>query len=73
MCHDDADKLTVENMLSDPLIRMVMDSDGVTVAEFAAVMATARQASGRAWRRYARRTLQKNGAGLSSMFFRSAR
>ena len=36
--------LTFENFLSDPLIRMVMKSDGITVAQMAAVLEAARQA-----------------------------
>jgi hypothetical protein len=36
--------LTLETLLRDPLTRMVMDADGVSMAEFAAVMFSARQA-----------------------------
>jgi hypothetical protein len=41
-CH--TAKLTYENMLSDPLIRLMMASDGVTPREFSAVMENAREA-----------------------------
>jgi hypothetical protein len=44
MCKDDARLLTFETMLTDPLIRMVMDSDGVSMEEFVSVMETARSA-----------------------------
>jgi hypothetical protein len=37
MCADTAD-LTYETMLIDPLIRLVMQSDGVTEAEFATLL-----------------------------------
>jgi hypothetical protein len=37
MCADTAD-LTYETLLADPLIRLVMQSDGVTEAQFAAVL-----------------------------------
>ena len=33
--------LTFENFLTDPLIRLVMDSDGISVAEMAAVLEAA--------------------------------
>lgn len=36
--------LTYENFLTDPLIRLVMASDGITVAEMAAVLKAAREA-----------------------------
>jgi hypothetical protein len=36
--------LTFENFLTDPLIRLVMESDGVSVAEMAAVLDAARDA-----------------------------
>ncbi|MCW3476206.1 hypothetical protein OL599_16625 [Rhodovastum sp. RN2-1] len=44
MCTHDARPLTFETMLSDPLIRMVMDSDGVTLDELVAVLEVAREA-----------------------------
>ena len=50
MCGDDrfrsADQsaLTFETMLTDPMIRLVMDSDGVTMAEMVTVLAGAREA-----------------------------
>jgi hypothetical protein len=43
-CKFDLRPLTFETMLSDPLIRLVMDSDGVTVNELVAVMEVAREA-----------------------------
>ncbi len=39
-------ELTFETLLADPLIRLVMDSDGVTVKELAAVMQAARESRG---------------------------
>ena len=42
MCHCHTENLTFENMLSDPLIRLVMDSDGVSVEAFAEEMEKAR-------------------------------
>jgi hypothetical protein len=44
MCSDSARKLSFETMLTDPLIRLVMDADGVTLAELVAVMEVARAA-----------------------------
>jgi hypothetical protein len=41
-CHDDALPLTFENMLSDPLVHMVMASDGVSMDELIAVLEIAR-------------------------------
>ncbi len=39
--------LTFETLLTDPLIRLVMDSDGVSVAEMAAVLELAGDAVAR--------------------------
>lgn len=39
--------LTFETFLADPLIRLVMESDGVTIAEMAAVLEAAGQARAR--------------------------
>jgi hypothetical protein len=44
MCREDARRLTFETMLTDPLIRLVMDADGVGVPDLLAVMQVARQA-----------------------------
>jgi hypothetical protein len=44
ICQDNARPLTFETMLSDPLIRMVMDSDGVTLPELLEVLEVARAA-----------------------------
>ncbi len=44
MCHDDRGALTFETMLSDPLIRLMMASDGVSMAELVTVMEVARAA-----------------------------
>jgi hypothetical protein len=44
MCNDHAHPLTFESMLSDPLVRMVMDADRVTVADLVSVMHVARDA-----------------------------
>jgi hypothetical protein len=38
MCAEPDDRLEFANMLRDPLIRLVMDSDGVTEQEMIAVM-----------------------------------
>ena len=46
MCSKTTGELTFESMLCDPLIRMVMASDGVNVAEFVALMMNARQRPG---------------------------
>ncbi len=44
MQHDRLASLSYETMLTDPLIRLVMAADGVSVPDFAEVMATARDA-----------------------------
>jgi len=44
MCHETARPLTFESLLSDPLTRLVMDADGVTLDEFAAIMRAASDA-----------------------------
>ncbi len=44
MREDTLRPLTLEALLNDPLVRMVMDADGVTPAEFAAVLYAARDA-----------------------------
>ena len=41
-CSDRA--LSFESMLTDPLIRLVKDSDGVTVSDMVDVLTTAREA-----------------------------
>lgn len=42
---EDSDRLlTFETMLTDPLIRMVMDSDGVSLSDMVDVLAAAREA-----------------------------
>ncbi len=43
MCNSGA-ALTFESLLSDPLTRLMMDADGVTVDDFVAVMQVARDA-----------------------------
>jgi hypothetical protein len=40
-------ELTFETMLTDPLIRLVMDSDGVTAKDLADVMLAVRESRGR--------------------------
>lgn len=47
MCNSHEPVLTFETMLHDPLIRMVMDSDGVSVADLLNVLETARKAVAR--------------------------
>ena len=44
MCQDSARPLTFETLLADPLVRLVMQADGVSVAELVAVMEVARDA-----------------------------
>ncbi|HEY2133915.1 MAG TPA: hypothetical protein VGH36_13250 [Acetobacteraceae bacterium] len=43
-CHDDWRALNFETMLTDPLIQMVMESDGVSLPELIAVLEAARGA-----------------------------
>ena len=57
MCQDDARPLTFETMLADPLIRMMMDSDGVTLREFVDVLEVARDAVAARERRAVRRAV----------------
>lgn len=40
----DTTQLTFESMLTDPLIRLVMKSDGVSMAQMVDVLLTAREA-----------------------------
>jgi hypothetical protein len=42
MCSDGACPLTFESLLNDPLVRAVMEADGVTPAELRSVMEKAR-------------------------------
>jgi hypothetical protein len=44
MCSDGACPLTFEALLNDPLVRAVMEADGVTPAELLSVMEKARNA-----------------------------
>jgi hypothetical protein len=44
MHYDTGRPLSLEGLLRDPLTRLVMDADGVTVTEFAAVLHAARDA-----------------------------
>ncbi len=44
MTQNHAGRLSYQEMLSDPLIRLVMASDGVTVSQFVTVLETARAA-----------------------------
>ena len=44
MCRDSARPLTFETMISDPLVRLLMDADGVTVRKLVSVMEVARDA-----------------------------
>ena len=43
----DADTLTYEDLLSDPLIRLVMQSDGVTVSQVVTILRAASAATRR--------------------------
>jgi hypothetical protein len=47
MPHETVRPLTFEALLTDPLTRLVMDADGVTVADLVAVMRVAREAVAR--------------------------
>jgi hypothetical protein len=47
MCIESCGILTFETFLTDPLIRLVMESDGVSVAEMAAVLEAAGHAVAR--------------------------
>jgi hypothetical protein len=42
MCNDAMRPLTFETMLNDPMVRLMMQADRVSVAEFVAVMQIAR-------------------------------
>lgn len=44
ICQCGANSLNFEAMLTDPLIRLVMDSDGVSLRELVAVLEVAREA-----------------------------
>jgi len=44
MCPEDTRPLTFESMLTDPLIRLMMVADGVSVPDLLAVMQVAQQA-----------------------------
>ncbi len=44
MRQDTGRPLTFETLLTDPLTRLVMEADGISPAEFAAVMLAARDA-----------------------------
>jgi hypothetical protein len=44
MCQDGANHLSFETLLNDPLIRLVMDADGVTPQALIAPLAAARDA-----------------------------
>lgn len=46
-CCRDETMLTFETMLTDPLIRMVMASDGVTVSDMVEVLTVARRSLAR--------------------------
>lgn len=43
MCQDTEHPLTFETVLSDPLIRLVMDSDGVSLRALIAILEAARE------------------------------
>ena len=48
MMQDTGTNLTYDSMLTDPMIRLVMDADRVTVADLIAVLSAA--ARGNGWR-----------------------
>jgi hypothetical protein len=45
MCCEPVRPLSFETLLNDPLTRLVMEADGVTVEQFAATLRAARDAS----------------------------
>lgn len=59
MCQCHTRELTFDAMLADPLIRLVMASDGVTGAAFVALMQWARDATAPAGSRRIRRDEMK--------------
>ena len=59
-CRCDARPLTFRTLLSDPLIRLMMESDGVSVAELVEVLEVARTAM------VARETDAVNRAGAAN-------
>jgi len=65
MRHDSVRPLSFEAMLTDPLTRLLMAADGVTLAELVSVMETARDAvvarERRVPRRAASRPVAMNG------------
>ncbi len=44
MCQDEQRALTFETILTDPLIRLMMASDGVSLAELVGMLEVAREA-----------------------------
>lgn len=44
MCADETGALTFESLLTDPLVRLVMASDGVSLSELISVLEVAREA-----------------------------
>jgi hypothetical protein len=44
MCRDSERPLTFETMLTDPMVRLMMDADGVSVHDLVATLAAAREA-----------------------------
>ena len=57
MCQESARALTFESMLTDPLVRMMMQADGVTVQDMLSVMQVARDAVAAREMRAVRRVL----------------
>ena len=51
MCDDTAGRLTFDQVLTDPMVRLMMESDGVTPDELVSVLADAAlaQAQARRW------------------------
>ena len=57
MCKDEAKKLTFETLLHDPLVKLVMESDGVSMVELVSILeavSAAREARDRSRREVAK-------------------
>ena len=57
MCQDNCCPISFESLLSDPLVRLMMDADGVSVAEFVLLMHAARDAVAARGRHFAMRVV----------------
>jgi hypothetical protein len=57
MSHDSVRPLSFESLLTDPLTRLLMEADGVSLADFVEVMEAARDAVVARERRYVMRAM----------------